>query len=80
MKTFGQADRMAHKLSVTKIKLFHWSLTDHSTHLWLGDKSQTNLWAVLSACPWSPVPPIFFVKWTIQQYDISFGTTLGTKN
>ena len=28
----GQADRMARKLSATKIKLSHWS-TDHSTQL-----------------------------------------------
>ena len=34
----------AHKLST------HW-LTGHSTHLWLADKSQTNLWAILYAGP-----------------------------
>ena len=47
----GQVDSMDHKLSATKIGLSHWS-TDQSTHLWLAAKSQKNLWAVLSACPW----------------------------
>ena len=40
-----QADRTALKLSATKIKLSHWS-TVHSIHLWLADKSQTNLCVV----------------------------------
>ena len=38
----GQAYRLAHKLSATKIKLSHWS-TGHSIHLGLADKSQMNL-------------------------------------
>ena len=36
--------REANKLSITKCE--HWA------HLWLADKSQTNLWAFLSAVPW----------------------------
>ena len=40
----GHLLRTAHKLSATKIEHSQWS-TGHSTHLWLADKNQTNLWA-----------------------------------
>ena len=36
--------------SATKIEHSHWS-TGHCAHLWMADKSQTNLWAILSAGP-----------------------------
>ena len=45
---------MADKLSVKKCKHSYWS-TGHSTHLWLDDKSQMNLWRTLSACPWTAI-------------------------
>ena len=44
--------RKADKLNTTKCKHSHWS-TGYSTHLWLADKSQTNLWAFLSSVPWA---------------------------
>ena len=47
----GHLLRTAHKFCATKIEHSHW-LTGHITHLWLTDKSQTNLWAFLSAVPW----------------------------
>ena len=49
--THGHLQRTAHKLSATKIEHSYWS-TGNNTHLWLADKSQTNLWAVLSTGPW----------------------------
>ena len=42
----GHILRTAHKLSATKIEHSHWS-TGHSTHMWLADKRQTNLLALL---------------------------------
>ena len=39
--------RTAYKLSATKIDHSHWS-NGHSTHLWLADKRQTNLEALLA--------------------------------
>ena len=38
----GNELKKADKLSATKYEHSHWS-TGHSTHLWLADKSQTNL-------------------------------------
>ena len=50
-KFHGNLLRKAHILSFTKIKHSHLS-NSHSTHLWLADKWQTNLWAILFAAPW----------------------------
>ena len=55
--------RKAHKLSATKCEHSLWS-TGHTTHLWLADRSQTNLWVLLSS-PMKPVsdpkkPNLFF--------------------
>ena len=55
--------RKAHKLSATKCEHSLWS-TGHTTHLWLADRSKTNLWVLLSS-PMKPVsdpkkPNLFF--------------------